>query len=157
MFLLPELSPIYSPCPQSGNKSISTLFPTDGCLLYLYCNLEPYLHVWRWRWALLAWCNISMGTEMFSSIWKGAFVLNSELRDKEEPVIDMLMGANQAGRRCGKYQSNCSWRRTWTVSLGRQSRRHQRVKHMTSVHPDRAQMTNVRHALWETDHEKRVN
>lgn len=51
----------------------------------------------------------------------GVFVLESELSDKEELVADMLMGANQAGDRCGKYQNDCSCRRTWTVSLGRRS------------------------------------
>lgn len=85
---------------------------------------ELCLRVWRWRWrALLAPRSISVGTEEFSAIWMGVFVLESELRDKEEPVTDMLMGATQAGHRCGKYLRDCSWRRTWTVSLGEQSRR----------------------------------
>lgn len=60
-------------------------------------------------------------------------LLNHELRDKEEAVTDMLMGANQLERRCGKYQSVCSWTGTCTVSLGRQTRQHRCVKEMTSV------------------------
>lgn len=45
-----------------------------------------------------------MGTGKFSAVRKGVFVLESELSDKEEPATDMLMGANQAGHRCGNYQ-----------------------------------------------------
>ena len=58
----------------------------------------------------------------FDRLALSVFFLNSELRDKGEPVTGMLTGANQAGHRCGKYQSVCSWTRFCTVSLGRQSR-----------------------------------
>lgn len=58
----------------------------------------------------------------FDRLVLSVFFLNSELRDKEEWQSGMLTGANQAGHRCGKYQSVCSWTRFCTVSLGRQSR-----------------------------------
>lgn len=95
---------------------------------------------------------ISMGSGKFSTIRMGVFVLECELSDKEEPVTDMLMGANQAGPRCGTDQQ-LSLEEDLDCVTGRTEQTVLMCETDDLSHPDWAQMRSARPAPQKPPHE----